>query len=85
MASLFLKLGKEKLELAVIDSLLHAFPCKVVSLGCDRHVLFHSIPNNFCILIGVNKQTAFIFNQFECRAEEGREGREAPENQTMFQ
>lgn len=42
MASLFLKLGKEKLELSVIDTLLHTFPCKVVPLGWDRHVLFLS-------------------------------------------
>lgn len=29
MASLFLKLGKEKLELAVIDTLMHTFPCSL--------------------------------------------------------
>lgn len=65
MAPLFFNLGKEKLELAVIDILLHTFCCKVVSLGWDRHILIHSIPNNFCIVIGVNKETVFILNQFE--------------------
>lgn len=70
MASLFLKLGKEKLELAVIDTLLHTFPCKVVSLSWDRPILFQSIPNNFCGVIGVNKRDVFILNQFECRVQE---------------
>lgn len=76
MASVFLKWGKGKHELAATDTLLRTFPCKVVSLGQDRHIiLFQSIPYSFCIVIGVNKRAAFILIQFECRVEEGRRER----------
>lgn len=85
MASLFLKLGKGKPELAATDPLLHTFPCKVVSLGQDRHIFFQSIPYRFCIVIGVNKQAAFILIRSERRVEEGREGREGRGNQIVFQ
>jgi len=37
-------------------------------------------PAHFCIVIGVNKQAAFILIRIECRVEEERERREAPGN-----